>query len=166
MELGTLALRSIAPPGLALRPVQPGDAPFLRLLHDELRGAELDAWGWPDSARQGFLAMQFQAWSAAVAFSPDAVLVLEGGTAVGLLVLSERDGTRLLSEIALSAAVRGRGYGTAILRALQAAGRPIALHVLHGSPAFRLYGRLGFLPTDDDGIRIGMFWSPARGGTT
>lgn len=148
------------------RPVVPEDTPFLRTLHDELRAAELDAWGWPASAREAFLDLQFRAWCPAVAFAPGAALVLDAGVPVGLLIVTDAENTRRLTEIALSAAARGRGLGTALIRDLQAAGRPITLHVLRGSPALGLYTRLGFVPTDDDGVRIGMCWSPAGGGTT
>lgn len=145
----------------ALRPVRPDDAAFLRALYAELRADELDAWAFPATAREAFLDLQFRAWSSAVAFRPEAAIVLADGAPVGLLVVVEGTDGPCLSEIALCAAVRGRGLGTTLIRALQAGRRPITLHVLHGSAAVGLYTRLGFSPTgDDDGLRIGMRWTP------
>ena len=65
----------------------------------------------------------------------------------------EGDGL-VLEHFYLDDAVQGRGIGGAVLRLLiaeaDAAGLPIRLGVLKGSPAARLYLRHGFVWTHDE----------------
>jgi predicted GNAT family acetyltransferase len=59
---------------------------------------------------------------------------------------------------------RGRGIGTAILGALQAAGRAqgkaVSTFVEKNNPAMRLYRRLGFAEISDTGVYLEMEWRP------
>jgi ribosomal protein S18 acetylase RimI-like enzyme len=59
--------------------------------------------------------------------------------------------------------LRGRGIGTAIMRALmdeaQAAGLPVRLEVAsENDPSFRLYQRLGFVPIETYPFYMRLEW--------
>lgn len=71
-------------------------------------------------------------------------VVLVDGSPVGRLLVAREPGLTRVVDIALVPGVRGRGIGTAVLRAVLGAGVPVRLHVEMGNPARRLYERLGF----------------------
>ena len=69
-----------------------------------------------------------------------------------------------LIDISLIEAVRGAGLGGALIRAVMdeagASGRRVSLHVDAGSPARRLYERLGFQAAGaDSGPYVHMLWA-------
>ena len=68
-------------------------------------------------------------------------------------------------DIVITPAVRGQGYGAALLRWVQGSaavlGRRVTLSVdaaYHG--AQRLYARLGFASSGIDAVQLGMAWHP------
>ena len=67
-------------------------------------------------------------------------------------------------DIALLSDWRGRGVGTAILEALQAAGRlsgkGVGIMVEKLNPALRLYRRLGFADIADHEVYLELEWRP------
>jgi ribosomal protein S18 acetylase RimI-like enzyme len=151
-----------------LRPAQPEDEPFLFRVYASTRADEMAAWGWNAAQQEAFLRMQFNAQRLTYrAQFPEADhrIILAGGQPVGR-ILVERTGQRiLLVDIALLADYRHAGIGTALIRDLQAeaaqADLPVDLYVLKTNPAAaRLYERLGFSATDDDGIYLQMKWLP------
>jgi ribosomal protein S18 acetylase RimI-like enzyme len=155
------------PETLNLRPAQEDDQPFLFVLYCDVRGPEIDAWGWPAAQRGAFLRMQFEAQRRSYrAAYPEAAdrIVLSGGAPIGrLLLASESDGMQLI-DIALLARFRNRGIGTALLReAIEECGRrhsALRLQVLRGNPALRLYLRIGFRETGSDAMYIQMERTP------
>lgn len=91
------------------------------------------------------------------------------GRPIGRIVV-DRPGTALhIVDQAIVPELRGRGIGTAIMRALMdeaaAARVPVRLQVASASdPAMRLYLRLGFVPTNNAMLYIELEWtSPATG---
>jgi ribosomal protein S18 acetylase RimI-like enzyme len=105
----------------------------------------------PEQVRAGIVEMQFRAQIASYhAQFPGARydIVELDGRAAGRIVSDESDGLLHLVDIALPAALRNRGLGTAIMQALmdsaKASGGVMRLSVADGNPARRLYGRLGF----------------------
>lgn len=82
----------------------------------------------------------------------------------GRLYLGRTDGEIRIIDIALLPAARGKATGTALIRAVQegaaAQGCRLALSVIIGNPAERLYLRLGFYPRGDGNGRREMIWRP------
>lgn len=163
-------------PAIALRPVGPGDADFLRTLFIADRRALFAAAGLPEAMLAIVLDQQHRAHEAGIAGDyPDADrrMILVDGVAVGRLVTA-RDPraeapTLRIVDIALAPETRGRGIGTAVLgetirSARQAGWTALSLMVAHTNPpAARLYRRLGFHPLGGDaiGTTMGLALGPA-----
>ncbi|WP_418955312.1 GNAT family N-acetyltransferase [Streptomyces tritici] len=93
-------------------------------------------------------------------------VVLVDGAFAGSIALRPRDGREWLEHFYLAPRLQGRGVGTAVLaselRAADARGATVALQVLQGSPARRLYERHGFTVETEDAIDVFMV-RPAGG---
>jgi len=76
------------------------------------------------------------------------------GTDIGWLQSFEEDGALFLGQLFVDSALRGRGIGTEVVKALIAdatsVGRAVTLGVVKTNPALRLYERLGFRTTHED----------------
>ena len=85
------------------------------------------------------------------------------GERIGRIVV-DRSGTMMhIVDQAIVPTLRGRGIGTAIMRALmdeaQAAGLPVRLEVAsENDPSFRLYQRLGFVPIETYPFYMRLEW--------
>lgn len=150
-----------------LRSATEADQPFLRRLFESTRQATLGSIPVSEEIRADLLYRQFAAQRDAYAAQwPDAHhwIVELGDEAVGQLYLAQRDDEFRLIDIALMPRYRNRGVGERLIRDLQAAAArastPIRLHVEHGSPAMRLYRRLGFVMLEDRGVNAYMEWRP------
>jgi GNAT superfamily N-acetyltransferase len=153
--------------GFARRPETEADIPFLMRLFASTREEELAPAPWSAEQKQAFLASQFQAQRYHYrTFIKDCSfdVIEENGVPVGRLYLEPRASCLHLVDIALLPAWRGSGIGTAILEALQAAGRAqgkaVSTFVEKNNPAMRLYRRLGFAEISDAGIYLEMEWRP------
>ncbi|MEM9908317.1 MAG: GNAT family N-acetyltransferase [Cyanobacteria bacterium P01_D01_bin.44] len=80
------------------------------------------------------------------------------GQRVGYFSLKENDNEFHLDNIQLSPNLHGKGIGTAILENIlhNKASKPILLTTFLDNPAIRLYERLGFTVTDQDGETVHM----------
>jgi ribosomal protein S18 acetylase RimI-like enzyme len=150
---------------VALRPVQPGDEPFLLSVYAGTREEELARVPWTAGQKAAFVAQQFAAQTSHYArhytsMSSDVVLV-DGAPAGRLLVARWTSEIRIV-DVSLLPEFRGRGVGSALLAALQAeaaaAGKALSIHVEKFNPALRLYERLGFLPVEDKELYLLMEW--------
>lgn len=152
-----------------LRPATPEDVPFLRTLFRSTREALLAAMPCDEAQRDMLCEMQFRAqalgYRAAYPQAEDLVVCNAQGEAVGRLMRATSGGALVLVDIALTPASRGRGIGTALIRALQyeAASRaiPLMLSVETSNPASALYRRMGFRAEEGDGMRVRMRWEEA-----
>jgi len=150
---------------ISLRPEGPADAPFLLEVYASTRQEELAATSWPAEMREAFVKMQFNAQRQGyrTAF-PRAqfAIIMSSRQAVGRIVIDRAENGFLLVDIALLPSHRGSGIGTALmqnlLREAATAKKPVRLSVLKGQRAFRLYQRLGFVKTGEDGLRDQMVW--------
>lgn len=169
----TAALRSLALPpdwvarGFALRGETADDAPFVERLFASVRGAELEAAGWPEEVRRTFLASQsaLQSRYYAEAYpGADFAIVVHDGTPVGRLYLYRKAGDLRVVDVSLLPEWRGGGLGTALLEAVRAEaaaeGGTVSLHVDMMNPAQNLYRRLGFVETGTHGPSWSMVWRP------
>jgi ribosomal protein S18 acetylase RimI-like enzyme len=76
------------------------------------------------------------------------------GTDIGWLQSFEKDDALFLGQLFVDGALRQRGIGTEVVKALieeaTRAGRAMTLGVVKTNPALRLYERLGFRTTHED----------------
>ncbi|WP_426454786.1 GNAT family N-acetyltransferase [Paenibacillus sp. S-38] len=151
-------------------PVCPEDEALLYSLYGASRQEELDAWGWRPQEREAFLGMQYrlqqQSYRSQYPESDHWIIVHEEQRVGQVRIDRSGDDLRLV-DLSLLPAWRGRGIGTQLLRELQmeagAAGRSILLSVVEGSPAGRLYERLGFETVGQPSVYRQMRWKPYMG---
>jgi GNAT superfamily N-acetyltransferase len=131
----------VEPAPYNLRAATAADAAFIYELRKAgLREYVSRIWGWDEAIQ----AARFEE-----SFDPARyqVIVVAGGD-VGAIAVEWRDDLVFLSDIEIAEAWRGRGLGTAVIGATLSEARrrglPVALQVLRGNPARRLYERLGF----------------------
>ena len=156
-----------------LRPVTHEDQPFLYRLYASTRTEELSAVPWSEEQKQAFLKMQFSAQSHDYRKNyPDAALqlIVRDGQPAGRLYLDRRERAICIVDIALLPEHQRAGIGSALLRELiaeaNAAGKPLTLHVEKFNPARRLYQRLGFVETGDNGVYLQMERVPEPAGNS
>ena len=138
-----------------LRPATADDRAFLRELYATSR-ADL-ALLPPELVALQFSAQDAQYRRADASFE---MIVVDGVDAGRISVQRTATETRLM-DITLAPAFRGRGIGSELVRALQAEGRPVTLHVEAFNPARALYERLGFTVVQDQhGAYLSMVWTP------
>ena len=153
--------------GRGNRPARPDDEPFLCDVYAGTRQDELACLDWTEDQKAEFLKMQFAAQHtyyhdqyAAAQFQ----IILADDEPVGRLYVDRRDDEIRIVDIALLPDYRGAGIGTRLLKDLlaeaRAAGKPVGIHVERYNPALRLYERLGFERTGDNGVYYLMTWSP------
>lgn len=82
------------------------------------------------------------------------------GVPAGLLKAHRSDTEWFVQQLQIAPALQGRGIGElalrTVLRAAAADALPVALDVLKGNPAKRLYDRLGFEIVGEDEIQFHM----------
>lgn len=149
-------------PGIEFLPPSGKDREFAQQLYMETMRPllqRLDAWDEREMVahfRAGFVPEQMR-------------LIHFNGVPIGYLQVAEADDALTLLQIHLLAGARGRGIGTAIIRALldyaERGGKEVLLSVVRHNPAIALYRRLGFAVVTEDPVRLHMRrWPPpARG---
>ena len=161
------------PAGVTLRPYADTDRAFLEGLYASVRWDELAPTGWPDAAKNAFLASQFELQHAQyrnVFEGADFWIVERDGMAIGRLYVDRTTPTLHIVEISLLPAWRGKGIGAALIGMLQdevraGRGEAVVLSVDRANlGARRLYERLGFVeapPTSPyPGASVEMAWTP------
>ena len=161
------ALGAALPQGWTLRNRTEADADFLAALFASTREDEMRHVPWSGADKAAFLRQQFDLQHAHyLAHYPRALwLVIESpqGPAGRLYVEPTAAEIRLM-EITLAPAMRGRGIGGTLVRALVAHADtvhlPVGLHVEPFNPAVRLYERLGFAVREQRGAYQFMVREP------
>lgn len=153
-------------PGITLRPASPDDREFLFVVYADSRAQEMARTGWDAASIDAFLREQFRLQANHYErLYPDAeFLVIQREDApIGRLYLCEFADRIQFMDIALLSAERGRGVGTAAIRAIQAhahsRAKPVRLFVEDDNPAARLYFRLDFRKVGHHGIYSLLEWS-------
>ena len=156
-----------AAPDLRCRLEMPEDEAFLREVFASTREKEMAMLAGNATMRQVFLNIQYQAMRRGYAAQfPKAEfsVILLGDQRVGRRVVDRSTNGWRLVDIALLPQFRSRGIGTRCLQNLlaeaTAAGQPVCLQVFQGSPARRLYERMGFAKNADTGAGVEMEWRP------
>ena len=149
---------------LSLREVTPEDEPFLLEVYASTRLEELEGLGWDDKQKQVFIRMQFLARERCYPRVDNRIILLNGRP-VGRMMVDRSEAAIRLTDIGLLTEYRNTGIGSRLIQDLMkeatSAGKPIELHVVATSPAVRLYERLGFRRSGDDGAYLEMKWVPA-----
>lgn len=154
----------------SLRPVAPDDEVFLFEVYASTRAEEMAVVPWNAEQKHAFLAMQFEAQTHSYQEQfprADYNIILQDDVPVGRLIVDRGADRILLIDIALLAEHRNRGIGSKFITDLkseaQKTGKPIRLHVENFNPAYRLYERLGFAKTDEEGFYSRLEWQPEAG---
>jgi len=146
---------------LTLRAETNDDADFLFRLYASTREEEMKMVPWSAEQKDAFLRMQFQAQTTHYHhYFVDAsfmVISYEGRAAGRLCVHRGQQEIRVV-DIALLPEYRNVGIATTLLKDIlseaESSGRSVGMHVLRNSPALRLYERLGFQVTHDEGVYL------------
>ncbi len=92
------------------------------------------------------------------------VIVMDG-IVIGNLYTASIDNEIRLVDLAILPEHRNRGIGQALIKDLQDEGerlhKIVTLHVQQGNPAARLYSRLGFIESGEQGAYKSMHWKPS-----
>jgi len=151
------------PAGVTLRAEVDADRDFLADLYASVREEEVRPVPWSDEQKRAFLREQFELQRAHYRkhYPRAEWLLFEAeGAAAGRLYLHTGSAEVRLMDIALVAARRNRGVGTAltasILRYADELALPVTLHVEPFNPALRLYERFGFRTIETRGIYLFM----------
>ncbi|NDD28437.1 MAG: GNAT family N-acetyltransferase [Proteobacteria bacterium] len=147
------------------RPARESDGAFLRQLYEDVRARDIAAWG---PMAETLVPMQLRAQEGSYrAQFPDADhrIIECDGVAVGRCIVWRSAHEIRVVDVALLAAHRGRGLGTAVLTPLcdeaRQTGRPLRLHVdAMNEAARRLYERLGLRVTELVGVQWAMSLDP------
>jgi GNAT superfamily N-acetyltransferase len=142
--------------GCTLRAARRDDEDFLFALHRSAMREYVDAtWGWDERWQRTHFASTYVPGRQAVI-----VRVEPEPADIGRISLTQHWRKTFLRDIELVAEERNRGLGTATIQALlelaHAEDRAVELFVLACNPAQRLYARLGFQVTANDGARVTM----------
>ncbi|MBC7268358.1 MAG: GNAT family N-acetyltransferase [Streptomyces sp.] len=145
--------------GWALRPAEAVDVEAVAELRARVMRADLERLGRYDEQRVRQRLRD--------SFSPRYTsIVMVDGALAGSVTVRPADGRQWLEHFYLSPRHQGRGLGSAVLRTVlgraDEQGATVALNVLRGSAARRLYARHGFVVESQDPIDVFMVRSPAR----
>jgi ribosomal protein S18 acetylase RimI-like enzyme len=141
---------------LSLRPAEPDDEAFLFELRKTTMTEHLARAGEPtdDDTHRARLLHRYDA----------AQVICIDGAPAGLLKAHRSDTEWFVQQLQIAPALQGRGIGElalrTILRAATADALPVAVDVLKGNPAKRLYDRLGFEIVGEDEIQFHMRLAP------
>lgn len=153
-----------------LRPAGIADEAFLLGLYAQTRSEELMHTGMDALQREVFVQMQFRLRQAAYGVThPTAlseIICTQDGTAYGRILTDRTMDGMCLVDIAIVSDRQRQGIGTQVIQGLQRECMShhwkMALQVLRGSAAERLYKRLGFRLTGEDSLRRQMVWDGTK----
>ncbi|MGW3156352.1 GNAT family N-acetyltransferase [Streptomyces sp. NPDC001089] len=140
-----------------LRPATPGDIEVIAELRATVMRADLERLGRYDEHRvRQRLRDSFSTRHTSI--------IMTDGELAGCVTVRPSEGRQWLEHFYLAPHRQGRGLGSAVLRAVlertDAQGMTVALNVLRGSAARRLYARHGFVLESQDAIDVFMVRPP------
>ena len=159
-------------PHVRLVPVRPEDEEFIYRVYVGTRIEEIAAFGWNGAQQEAFLRMQYTAqkrwYEMAYPDAEHSLIVLDQpaspGMPVGRMIVQRAPKALRLVDIALLAEHRGCGIGSVLVGELisqaRRANMPVELQVTKANRASRLYERLGFVRTGEDGMYYQMRMNP------
>ncbi len=152
---------------VTVRPVVREDEPFLYEVYCSSRAYEMALIPWDEAQKDVFLKQQFSAQTHHyLKHYPDAQyqIILLDERPVGRLYVNRSEKEIRIIDVTLLAEYRGAGVGTPLIREImnegERTGRAVSIYVDKFSPAIKLFERLGFSITEDNGINVLFKWNP------
>jgi GNAT superfamily N-acetyltransferase len=166
-----MSSQSPGPANIALRPVGPDDNDFLREVYGSTRADELALTPWTDEQRQAFIMHQFTAQQAHYSQNyPTAShdIILADGRPVGRFYIARLEREIRIIDLTLLPHERNTGVGSYLIRQLLVeAGRTkqsVRIWVEEFNPSLRLFERLGFTRSEQQGIHLLLAWTTDSNG--
>jgi ribosomal protein S18 acetylase RimI-like enzyme len=151
---------------ITLRPVEVADEAFLLQVYTGTRTQELALVPWNDEQKAAFVRMQFEAQRRHYAAEfPGAAhnIICHNEIPVGRLYVARLPEVLHIADITVLPQHRNAGIGSyllgELLREAAQAGKPVRIYVESFNPSLRLFERLGFLKTKENGFHFLMEWN-------
>jgi GNAT superfamily N-acetyltransferase len=161
-----MSKQSPEPSAITLRPVAPEDHAFLMEVYGSTRADELALTPWTDEQRYAFLLHQFTAQQDHYAKNyPGAThdIIISDGRQVGRIYVARLESEIRIIDLTLLPHERNAGIGSYLIRQLlDEAGRTkqaVRIWVEDFNPSLRLFERLGFSRSEQQGIHLLMKWT-------
>lgn len=161
-----MSSQSPEPSNITLRPVGPDDNDFLIAVYGSTRADELAMTPWTDEQRYAFLLHQFTAQQDHYTkHYPGAShdIILSDGRQVGRIYIARLEREIRIIDLTLLPEERNAGIGSYLIRQLLVeAGRTkqsVRIWVEDFNPSLRLFERLGFSRSEQQGIHLLMQWT-------
>lgn len=162
-----MSSQSLDPANITLRPVEPADHEFLVAVYGSTRADELALVPWTTEQQEAFVRSQFAAQQEHYAkYYPDGRhdIIMFDGRSVGRLYVARLDQEIRIVDITVLPAERNAGIGSYLIRQLldeaKHTGKVTRIYVETFNPSLRLFERLGFAPTEQNGFHLLMQWNP------
>jgi ribosomal protein S18 acetylase RimI-like enzyme len=146
-------------PNLSFRPIEPSDRDFLCAVYASTRMEELAIVDWDQEQKSAFLEMQFSAqhhFYQQHYQEAEFLIILLDDRPIGRFYIARWTEEIRIVDLALLPEFRNTGHGTKILENLLSeavtVGKTVTLHVERFNPAIKLYQRLGFVKTGEEGV--------------
>jgi GNAT superfamily N-acetyltransferase len=156
-----------APSKLTLHPVGPHDYDFLVEVYGSTRAEELALVPWTIEQQQAFVRSQFAAQQDHYAKKYPAAshdIIVSDNRSVGRFYVARLDQEIRIIDITLLPAERNAGIGSYLIQQLlgeaNRAGKVTRIYVEEFNPSLRLFERLGFSPSEHQGIHLLMQCNP------
>ena len=163
--------QSPGPANITLRPVGPDDNELLMELYGSTRAEELALTPWTSEQRQAFILHQFTAQQAHYSHTYPAAnhdIIMADGRQVGRLYVARLEREIRIIDLTLLPRERNAGIGSYLIRQLlDEAGRTkqsVRIWVEDFNPSLRLFERLGFARSEQQGIHLLMVWTTDSNG--
>ena len=154
---------------ITLRPVGPDDHVFLVEVYGSTRAEELALVPWTIEQQQAFVRSQFGAQQDHYAKKYPAAshdIIVSDNRPVGRLYVARLDQEIRIIDITVLPAERNAGIGSYLIQQLlgeaNRAGKVTRIYVEEFNPSRRLFERLGFSPSEQQGIHLLMQCNPIQ----
>ena len=154
------------PANITLRPVAADDYEFLVEVYGSTRAEELALVPWTPEQQQVFVRSQFAAQQDHYAKKYPAAshdIIMCDDRPVGRLYVARLDQEIRIIDITVLPAERNAGIGSYLIKRLldeaNRSGKVTRIYVEEFNPSLRLFERLGFSPSEQQGIHLLLQWS-------
>jgi len=151
---------------ITLRPVGSDNHDFLVEVYGSTRAEELALVPWTTEQQQAFVRSQFAAQQDHYAKTYPAAshdIIMSNDRPVGRLYVARLDHEIRIVDITLLPDERNAGIGSYLIKQLldeaSRSGKVTRIYVEEFNPSLRLFERLGFKPTEQQGIHLLLQWS-------